>query len=144
MNHQDVIAHSKEITSLVKINEEVMATYSNEDKMVKVWRINGEGVTCLNEVQLKHKAISIQYDNMTKTLAVMDTECNIGIFQKDYSGEGEQIVQEEKVEVAQIEKTMEKEKTVEKVESEDDEIDYENFDMDALEDDEEEEDKKSA
>ena len=50
VNHQDVIAHSKEITSLVKINEEVMATYSNEDKMVKVWRINGEGVTCLNEV----------------------------------------------------------------------------------------------
>jgi hypothetical protein len=92
VNHQDVIAHSKEITSLVKINEEVMATYSNEDKMVKVWRINGEGVTCLNEVQLKHKAISIQYDNMTKTLAVMDTECNIGIFQKDYSGEEEQIV----------------------------------------------------
>jgi hypothetical protein len=39
---------------------------------------------------------------------------------------------------------VEKEKTVEKVESEDDEIDYENFDMDALEDDEEEEDKKSA
>ena len=84
---------------MVKINDEVMATYSNEDKVIKVWRINGEGVNCLNEVQLKHKAISIQYDNMTKTMAVMDTECNIGIFQKDYSDEEEIVQETKKVEV---------------------------------------------
>lgn len=85
VNHQDIISHGKEITSLVKINDEIMATYSMDDKVIKVWRINGSGVECLNKIELKHKAISIQYDNMTKTLAVMDTQCNIGIFQRDYT-----------------------------------------------------------
>lgn len=89
VNHQEIISHAKEITSLVKINDEIMATYSMEDKVIKVWRINGSGVECLNKIELKHKAISIQYDNMTKTLAVMDTQCNIGIFQRDYTKDQE-------------------------------------------------------
>jgi hypothetical protein len=83
------MSHGKEITSLVKINDEVMATYSVDNKELKIWRINGEGVNCLNQIQLKNKAISIQYDNQTKTLAVLDSCCNIGIFQKDYSNEQE-------------------------------------------------------
>lgn len=66
-----------------------MATYSVDNKELKIWRINGEGVNCLNQIQLKNKAISIQYDNQTKTLAVLDSCCNIGIFQKDYSNEQE-------------------------------------------------------
>ena len=50
VNHQDMIAHNKEITSIVKINEEVMATYSAGDKFMKIWRINADGVSCLNEI----------------------------------------------------------------------------------------------
>jgi hypothetical protein len=75
-----MIAHNSEISSIIKINDEIMATYSSNDKFIKVWKINAEGVECLNEIQLKKSAISIAYDNMTKTLAVMDSDCNIGIF----------------------------------------------------------------
>ena len=120
-----MIAHNSEISSIIKINDEIMATYSSNDKFIKVWKINAEGVECLNEIQLKKSAISIAYDNMTKTLAVMDSDCNIGIFQKDYTSAEDKASSEEKVEAV-------------KSTSEVDDIDLENIDMDCLEDEVEE------
>ena len=50
INHQDIIFHNKEITSLVKINDEVMAAYSSVEKFIKIWKINAEGVECLDKI----------------------------------------------------------------------------------------------
>lgn len=62
---------------------------------------------------------------MTKTLAVMDSDCNIGIFQKDYTSAEDKASSEEKVEAV-------------KSTSEVDDIDLDNIDMDCLEDEVEE------
>ena len=41
-------------------------------------------------MKLNSPAISMMYDNRTKCLAIMDKECKIGIFRKNFSGEPEE------------------------------------------------------
>lgn len=85
LEFQEMISHEHEITGILKINDEVMATHSSEDKVVKIWCINEEGCECLNEFKIKNPVMAMEYDNHSKCLAIMDTECRIGLFKKDFS-----------------------------------------------------------
>ena len=52
LDHQEMIFHEKEITGILKISDEIMATHSPEDKVVKIWCINDEGCNCLHEIKI--------------------------------------------------------------------------------------------
>ena len=83
---EERVAHDKVISSLFCVSEEVLVTHSYDDSLIRIWRINEEGFSCLNEIKLKKPAISMEYDNRTKCLAVMDSDHQIGIFKRDFSG----------------------------------------------------------
>jgi hypothetical protein len=51
---------------------------------MKIWRLNQDGCSTLYQFKLKKPAISIAYDNQSKYLAIMDSECHIGFFKKDF------------------------------------------------------------
>jgi len=69
------------------------------------------------------------YDNRTKCLAVMDKECKIGVFKKDFSGKAAE--EKSQAEVSNAEQEY-------KIAPDDEEIadalDSDNFEMDDLED----------
>ena len=83
---EERVAHDNVISSLFAISEEVLVTHSYDDSLIRIWRINEEGFSCLSEIKLKKPAISMEYDNRTKCLAVMDVDHQIGIFKRDFSG----------------------------------------------------------
>jgi WD40 repeat protein len=85
LDYQEAIFHAKDITSIMKINDEVMVTHSCEDHVTKIWCINEEGCECLHELKTKNAAMAMEYDNHSKCLAFMDTECNLGLFKRDFS-----------------------------------------------------------
>ena len=72
--HEDKISHTKIITSVFAISEEIITTCSGEDGIVKIWRLNQDGCECLKEIKLESPPISILYDNKTKCLAIMDRQ----------------------------------------------------------------------
>lgn len=89
-----MIFHDKEITGILKISDEIMATHSSEDKVVKIWCINDEGCNCLHEFKIKNPVMAMEYDNHSKCLAIMDTECKIGLFKRDFSKGAEEVSEE--------------------------------------------------
>ena len=85
LDHQEMISHDKEITDILKISDEIMVTHSSEDKVIKIWCINEEGCNCLHEFKIKNPVMAMEYDNHTKCLAFMDTECKIALFKRDFT-----------------------------------------------------------
>lgn len=85
LDHQEMISHDREITGILKISDEIMATHSSEDKVIKIWCINEEGCNCLHEFKIKNPVMAMEYDNHTKCLAIMDTECKIALFKRDFT-----------------------------------------------------------
>lgn len=88
--HEDKISHTKIITSVFAISEEIITTCSGEDGIVKIWRLNQDGCECLKEIKLEAPPISILYDNKTKCLAIMDKSLNLGLLQKDFESKAEE------------------------------------------------------
>lgn len=123
LDHQEMISHDKEITGILKINDEIMATHSSEDKSLKIWCINEEGCECL--YSFKTSVLSMEYDNHSKTLAIMDSDLKLGLFKRDFSKKEEeesempvkQAVAEEKVSEINME-------DFEMINLEDDDIEY--------------------
>lgn len=114
-----MIEHDKEITGILKINDEIMATFSSEDKVIKIWCINEEGCNCLHEIKINNHIMAMEYDNHTKCLAVMDTECKIAIFKRDFTKGAEE----------QIEEKVSENKSEDKI-SDINMDDYENIELD--------------
>jgi len=83
---EERVAHDNVISSLFAISEEILVTHSYDDSLIRIWLINADGFSCLNEIKLKKPAVSMEYDNRTKCLAVMDSDHQIGIFKRDFSG----------------------------------------------------------
>lgn len=88
--HEDKISHSKIITSVFAISEEIITTCSAEDSTIKIWRLNQDGCECLKELKLEAPPISILYDNKTKCLVMMDKSLNLGVLQKDFDKKSEE------------------------------------------------------
>lgn len=110
--YEERVSHATEITTVMKISNEVLISYSQDDSVLKVWRLNDDGCACLYEFKFQNPIISIKYDNQSKTLACMDCECRIGVFQKDLIG------------------AQPLDSATAKAEEEADEIDLENVDLD--------------
>jgi WD40 repeat protein len=89
--HEDKISHSKIITSVFAISEELITTCSGDDSTVKIWRLNQDGCECLKEIKLEAPPISILYDNKTKCLVMMDKSLNLGVMQKDFDSKSEEV-----------------------------------------------------
>lgn len=68
----------------MSISNEILMTYSQQDQILKIWKLDEEGCTCQREVKLKNKATSFQYDADSKTLAVFDDKCHISVAQWDF------------------------------------------------------------
>lgn len=78
------IFHKQDITSVLSISDEILLTYSQLDQVIKIWKLEGEECNCMNEIKLKNKAISIQFDSISQCLAIMDDQCQIGAIQRDF------------------------------------------------------------
>lgn len=85
LNHNEAVSHQKELSTLFAISDSILVTHSQEDCVLKIWEIGDDGAECLYEIKLKNPVISMLYDNRTKCLAVMDKECKIGVFKRDFS-----------------------------------------------------------
>ena len=83
MIEEPSISHSSEITAIKSISNEVLMTYSQGAKDIKVWRLTEDGSSHLYTFKVQNPAIAIEYDSVTKCLAVMDNECKIGVCQRD-------------------------------------------------------------
>lgn len=81
---EDRIYHSTEITSLMSLSNEILMTYSHQDQVVKVWKLGEEVCDCFKEFKLKNKVTSIKYDSASKSIAIFDEKCNIGLLQYDF------------------------------------------------------------
>jgi hypothetical protein len=87
---EERVCHDHVISSLFAITDEVLVTHSYDDSVIKVWRLNDEGFNCLTNIKLKSPALTMTYDKGIKCLAVMDSECKIGVYHKDYIGSNEE------------------------------------------------------
>ena len=122
IQYEERVKHNKEINIVMAISDEILVTHSQVDSMLKIWHLNEDGCKTLFEFQLKKPAISVVYDNVSKQLAVMDNECCIGFFKKDFESGEEPKPDEEEIE----------------------DIDLENLDMEDLEEEEEQSQKTKS
>ena len=63
--YEERVQHPKLITSVIKLSNEVLITYSKEDSLLKIWRLNEEGCSCIYEMQYEKPLVSICYDEKT-------------------------------------------------------------------------------
>ena len=117
------------MSSLFAISDQILVTHSQEDRVLRIWEIGDEGAECLHQLKLQNPVISMLYDNRTKCLAVMDKECKIGVFQRDFSGEAPVENAE-----AQVSKVEEQEEVAPDDQEIEDALDSDNFEMDDLQD----------
>jgi hypothetical protein len=50
-SYEERVSHATEITTVMKISSEVLISYSQEDSVLKVWRLGDEGCSCLYEMK---------------------------------------------------------------------------------------------
>jgi len=81
---EDKIFHASEISTLFSISNEVLVTYSDGDKVIKIWKMDDTGCSCQQEFKLKNNAIALRYDSTAKCLAVMYKDCKIGFIKRDF------------------------------------------------------------
>ena len=84
LNMNESISHNTEISSLLAISDQILVTHSQEDCILKIWEIGSEGADCLYQFKLVIPLISMLYDHSTKCLAVMDKQCRIAVFKRDF------------------------------------------------------------
>lgn len=81
--YEERVAHASEISTVMKLSNEILVSYSQADSNLKVWRLSDEECSCLYNMKFENPLIAIRYDNQSKTLACMDNECKIGVLSKD-------------------------------------------------------------
>lgn len=99
LNMNESISHNTEISSLLAISDQILVTHSQEDCVLKIWEIGSEGADCLFQFKLDLPLISMMYDHSIKCLAVMDKQCRIALFKKDFISADEQSQAEAEVKV---------------------------------------------
>ena len=93
---EDAVHHEHPISTLVAISEEILVTYSMEDKAVKVWRFGDDGCKSIWDFKHSLEISSIIYSEKLSSLALLDIKGAVCFLQGDFSKTQEEAEQAEK------------------------------------------------
>jgi hypothetical protein len=116
VSSEDSIKHNCPITSILALSEEVLVTYSDGDRCVKMWQFVDQGCKLLKQTNLDESITQLKYHPQSDLIFTMDTKARIGYCEGGVS-----------------QKTIPR-KEMKEEEEEVDEIDYEQLGMEILED----------
>ena len=74
INLEDAVHHDHPISTLVAISEEILVTYSMQDKAVKVWRFGNDGCNTIWDFKHSQEISSIIYSEKLSSIALLDVK----------------------------------------------------------------------